>query len=53
MTIPEETAFPFVLAAGIAVLVVGLLLTTALLAVVGVAVAGVGLLRWTWRTGEH
>jgi cytochrome c oxidase subunit 1 len=53
MTIPEETAFPFVLAAGIAVLVVGLLLTTALLAVVGVAVAGLGLLRWTWRTGEH
>jgi cytochrome c oxidase subunit 1/cytochrome c oxidase subunit I+III len=53
MTIPAETAFPFVLALGIAVVVFAVLLTTTLLAVAGLAVAVVGLLRWTWRTGEH
>jgi cytochrome c oxidase subunit I+III len=53
MTIPTETAFPFVMALGIAVLVGALLVTTALGALVGVAILGVGVLRWTWRTGEH
>jgi len=53
MTIPGETAFPFVLALGIAVLVGALLVTTALGALVGVVILGVGVLRWAWRTGEH
>ena len=53
MTIPEETAFPFVMALGLAVLVGSLLVTTILGAAVGVAILGVAFLRWTWRMGEH
>ncbi len=53
MEIPEETALPFVVAAGIALLFVGLLFTGIVAAVAGLVIGGISLLRWTWRTGER
>jgi cytochrome c oxidase subunit 1/cytochrome c oxidase subunit I+III len=53
MVIPEPTALPFVMALGLAILVSALLLTTLLVAALGVAIGAVALLRWTWRIGEH
>jgi cytochrome c oxidase subunit I len=52
MGIPEDTYLPFVLAFGIALLFAALLIETVLVAALGVAVAVIALLRWTWRTEE-
>jgi hypothetical protein len=41
------------MALGLAILVSALLLTTLLVAALGVAIGAVALLRWTWRIGEH
>ncbi|MCU1458485.1 MAG: coxA1 [Actinomycetia bacterium] len=53
MHIPEATYLPFILAVGVAVIIVGLLIDAVLVGVLGLAIGGVGLLRWAWRTGEH
>ncbi|HZP30019.1 MAG TPA: hypothetical protein VFC99_13775, partial [Acidimicrobiia bacterium] len=53
MEIPEETALPFVVAAGIALLFAGLLFTTEVAAATGVVLGAIAVLWWTWRTGEH
>jgi cytochrome c oxidase subunit I len=50
MAIPQETYLPFVLAVGLAVFFTGLLVEAAVIGVVGVVVATVGLLWWAWRT---
>jgi cytochrome c oxidase subunit I len=50
MKIPGETWLPFVLALGLAVIFVGLLVKATLVGIVGLAVAGVALAWWTWRT---
>ena len=50
--IPRPTYLPFVLALGIAACFVALLVKGALLGILGVGVAVVGLAWWTWRTDE-
>ena len=50
--IPEESALPFALALGIAVVFVGLLVKIVLVGVIGVAVGVVALMAWAWRTDE-
>ena len=52
LTIPEETYLPFVLALGLAIMFVGLLVSAAIIAVAGVALAIFGAVWWTWRTDE-
>jgi cytochrome c oxidase subunit I+III len=52
LTIPEETYLPFVLALGLAIMFVGLLISAAVVAVGGVALAIFGAVWWTWRTDE-
>ena len=48
--IPQPTSLPFVVAAALAVFFVGLLVSAALVLVVGVVVGLVALGTWTWRT---
>ena len=50
MGIPEDTYAPFVLAFGIATVFVALLIKGPAVAVIGLVVLVVALLRWTWHT---
>jgi cytochrome c oxidase subunit 1/cytochrome c oxidase subunit I+III len=50
--IPQPTVLPFVLAAGLAVLVAGLLVEAWLIATIGIACGLVGIVWWIWRTDE-
>ncbi|MDP9332276.1 MAG: cytochrome c oxidase subunit I [Actinomycetota bacterium] len=50
--IPAPTYLPFIVALGIALLFVGLLVSAAVVAVVGIAVGGLALMHWLWRTDE-
>ncbi|MDP8976348.1 MAG: hypothetical protein M3N28_08320, partial [Actinomycetota bacterium] len=50
MEIPEPTYLPFVLALGIAVIFLGLLIEAALVGVLGLVVAAIGITGWLWRT---
>jgi len=52
MVVPEPTWLPFVFASGLAVLLLGFLVTSAVVGGFGVLIALVGLLRWAWRQGE-
>ena len=52
MKIPGETYLPFVLALGLAVIFMGLLIKAALVGIVGLVLAVVGLVTWGWRTEE-
>lgn len=52
LTIPPETYVPVLAALGLVVLMVGLLISTALVAVVGGALAAVCVIVWTWHTEE-
>jgi cytochrome c oxidase subunit I+III len=52
MEVPEETYVPFLAAVGIALVFVGLLVSKALVGVVGVGLAVVAIAVWTWRTEE-
>jgi cytochrome c oxidase subunit I+III len=49
--VPHETALPFWVALGLAGFFLGLLVRADLVGVVGLAIAGLAVLRWTWRTG--
>jgi cytochrome c oxidase subunit 1 len=51
--IPEPTYLPFIVAVGIAFLFVGLLTKAAIVGVVGVVIAMVAIVHWTWRTSEE
>ncbi len=50
MDIPNPTYLPFVLALGMAIVFTGLLIQAALMGVLGVVVAAVGMTWWLWRT---
>ena len=50
MEIPEPTYLPFILALGIAVIFMGLLIQAAVVGVLGLAVAAIGITTWLWRT---
>jgi cytochrome c oxidase subunit 1/cytochrome c oxidase subunit I+III len=50
MGIPEDTYVPFLLAFGAAIFFTGLLIKGPLVLVLGVAFAGIALLRWAWLT---
>jgi cytochrome c oxidase subunit I+III len=52
LEIPHETYLPFVLAIGLTVLFIGLLIHAVVVGVMGVALAVVAMLWWTWRTEE-
>jgi len=52
LEIPHETYLPFVVALGLAALFVGLLIKAAVVGVVGVGLAVVAVLWWSWRTEE-
>jgi cytochrome c oxidase subunit I+III len=52
LSVPEPTYLPFALACGLFVIVVGLLVNAAVVAVVGLVLGAVALARWTWRTGD-
>ena len=49
--VPGETALPFWVALGLALVFVSFLVEAALVAIIGLAVAGIAVLRWTWRLG--
>jgi len=50
MDIPDPTYLPFVLALGLAIFFTGLLIQAAVMGVLGVVVAAVGMTWWLWRT---
>ncbi|MEY2567948.1 MAG: cytochrome c oxidase subunit [Actinomycetota bacterium] len=50
MGIPEDTYAPFFLAVGVAVIFVALLVKGAAVAVIGIVVGVIALLRWAWHT---
>jgi cytochrome c oxidase subunit I+III len=52
MEVPLETVLPFVLALGMALFFVGLLVEGPIIGVIGVGLGIVGLVWWSWRTGE-
>ena len=52
LRVPEPTYLPFALAAGLMVLVVGLLVNATVVAVVGLLAGAVAMARWAWRTGD-
>jgi cytochrome c oxidase subunit I len=52
LRIPKETYLPVIVAFGLASLFVGLLVAAEIVAVIGVALAVVGVAVWTWRTEE-
>jgi cytochrome c oxidase subunit 1/cytochrome c oxidase subunit I+III len=52
LEIPHETYLPFVLALGLAVLFVGLLVHALVVGALGVALAVMAMLWWTWKTEE-
>jgi cytochrome c oxidase subunit I len=49
--VPPETALPFWVALGIAVVFVAALVDAALIAIIGLALGGIAVLRWTWLLG--
>jgi hypothetical protein len=51
--VPAETALPFWVALGLALVFVAMLVQAQLVAIVGLAVAGVAVLRWAWRIGDR
>jgi cytochrome c oxidase subunit I+III len=51
--IPEPTYLPFLAALGVAIFFVGLLVSATLVGVIGVALGGVAVVQWLWRTGEE
>jgi cytochrome c oxidase subunit I len=51
LRVPHETALPFWAALGLAVFFLGLLVRADLVGAIGIALAGLAVLRWTWRTG--
>ncbi len=51
--VPPDTYLPFFAALALAIMFVGLLMRTAVIAVIGVAIAIVSLLVWMWRTDEE
>ena len=52
LEIPHETYLPFVLALGLTGLFIGLLIDAAIVGVIGVGLAVVAMLWWTWKTEE-
>jgi hypothetical protein len=52
MQIPHETYLPFFVALGLFVFFLGALVTAVQIGVVGVGIAIVAALWWTWRTDE-
>jgi cytochrome c oxidase subunit 1/cytochrome c oxidase subunit I+III len=50
--VPRPTYLPFVLACGLLIIVVGLLVSAAAVAIIGLALGAVALARWAWRTGD-
>ena len=50
MRIPHETYVPFLVALGVAIVVLGLLVEATLVGVVGVVLGTFAILRWTWHT---
>jgi hypothetical protein len=50
--IPAPTVLPFVVALGLAVILVGLLVEAWLVAAIGIACGLVGVVWWIWRTDE-
>ena len=50
MRIPHETYVPFLVALGVAVVVLGLLVEATLVGVLGVVLGTFAILRWTWHT---
>ncbi len=52
LEIPHETYLPFFLALGLTGLFLGLLIDAAIVGVMGIALAVVAMLWWTWRTEE-
>jgi cytochrome c oxidase subunit 1/cytochrome c oxidase subunit I+III len=53
LSVPHETMLPFWTALGLALVFVAFLVEAALVAVIGLFVAGIAVLRWTWRTGAY
>ena len=51
LRVPPETALPFCVALGLALVFVAFLVAAALIAIVGVGVAGIAVLAWTWHLG--
>jgi hypothetical protein len=51
--VPSETALPVWVALGLALVFVAMLVQAQLVAVLGVFVATVAVLRWTWRIGDR
>ncbi len=51
--VPPETAVPFWVALGLALAFVAMLVEAQLVAIVGLAIAGIAVLRWTWRIGDR
>ncbi|HYL50813.1 MAG TPA: cbb3-type cytochrome c oxidase subunit I, partial [Acidimicrobiia bacterium] len=51
--VPAETALPFWVALGLALVFLAMLVQAQLVAIVGLAVAGVAVLRWAWRIGDR
>jgi len=52
--VPRETALPFWVAFGLALVFLAFLIEAILVAFIGIAVAALAVLRWTWRIGnEH
>jgi hypothetical protein len=50
--IPEPSYLPFVAALGIGGLLTGLMVRAALVGVIGVALGGIAVMWWLWRTDE-
>jgi cytochrome c oxidase subunit I+III len=51
LRVPPETTQPFWVAVGLALMFTALLIEAALVAIVGLVVAAVAVLRWTWHIG--
>jgi heme/copper-type cytochrome/quinol oxidase subunit 1 len=49
--VPKETALPFWVALGAAVFFVALLVQAQLVGIIGIVIATIAILRWTWRLG--
>ena len=52
LRVPPETTVPFWVALGLALIFTALLVEAALVAIVGLVVAVIAVLRWTWRLGS-
>ena len=53
LRVPHETALPFWVALGLTGFFLGLLVRASLVGAIGVGIAGLAVLRWTWRTGAR